>query len=90
MTEFMVFDCEIHAYSNGADKYLNKLHELEIGRLVDKYGPKFYATIPHALVTGEIKYREEVTRGLDTVGDAILRVQEGKNRGKAVVVVAEK
>ncbi|KAJ7093537.1 alcohol dehydrogenase [Mycena epipterygia] len=60
-----------------------------VWRLVHKYGDEFYATIPRALAAGEIQYREEVTEGLDTVGNAILRVQEGKNRGKAVVVVAE-
>ncbi|KAJ7698273.1 chaperonin 10-like protein, partial [Mycena rosella] len=36
-----------------------------------------------------IKHREDVSNGLETVGDAILRVQQGKNTGKAVVVVAE-
>ncbi|KAJ7081244.1 hypothetical protein C8R44DRAFT_823687 [Mycena epipterygia] len=62
---------------------------LLVSRLLPKYDQEFYATIPRALAAGEIQYREEVTKGLETVGDAILRVQEGRNRGKAVVVVAE-
>ncbi|KAJ7081232.1 chaperonin 10-like protein [Mycena epipterygia] len=62
---------------------------LLVFRLLSKYDQEFYATIPRALAAGEIKYKEEVTKGLETVGDAILRVQEGKNHGKAVVVVAE-
>ncbi|KAJ6486322.1 hypothetical protein DFH09DRAFT_1004193 [Mycena vulgaris] len=58
-------------------------------RLEQKYDAEFYATIPSALASGEIKYREDVTRGLETVGDSILRVQQGKNKGKAVVIVAD-
>ncbi|KAJ6587620.1 hypothetical protein DFH09DRAFT_1427840, partial [Mycena vulgaris] len=58
-------------------------------RLEQKYDAEFYATVPSALASGEIKYREDVTRGLETVGDSILRVQQGKNKGKAVVIVAD-
>ncbi|KAJ7749803.1 alcohol dehydrogenase [Mycena maculata] len=58
-------------------------------RLQYKYAEEFYATIPRALGAGKIKYREDVSRGLETVGDMILRVQEGRNTGKAVVVVSE-
>ncbi|KAJ6458192.1 alcohol dehydrogenase [Mycena sanguinolenta] len=36
-----------------------------------------------------LKYYEDVSRGLETVGEAILRVQKGTNEGKAVVLVAE-
>ncbi|KAJ7648375.1 alcohol dehydrogenase [Mycena polygramma] len=50
---------------------------------------EFYETIPPLLASGELKYKEEVTRGLDKVGDVILSVQQGRNTGKAVVVVAE-
>ncbi|KAJ7710447.1 hypothetical protein B0H17DRAFT_1123595 [Mycena rosella] len=41
-----------------------------------KYDEEFYATVPRALVSG-------------SVGDALLAVQKGANKGKAVVVVAE-
>jgi NADPH-dependent curcumin reductase CurA len=54
-----------------------------------KYLPEFYATIPEKLASGEIKYTEEVTRGLDKVGEVILAVQKGMNKAKAVVLVAE-
>ncbi|KAJ7460197.1 hypothetical protein FB451DRAFT_1141301 [Mycena latifolia] len=57
--------------------------------LQGKYEKEFYKIIPAKLASGEIKYAEEITRGLDTVGDAILAVQKGTNTGKAVVVVAE-
>ncbi|KAJ7618841.1 hypothetical protein DFH06DRAFT_1306582 [Mycena polygramma] len=57
--------------------------------LEPKYNKEFYEVIPPALASGELKYTEEVTRGLDKVGDVILRVQNGQNTAKAVVLVAE-
>jgi NADPH-dependent curcumin reductase CurA len=57
--------------------------------LQDKHDKEFYATIPRAIAAGEIKYREEVSHGLESVGDAILRVQQGRNTAKAVVIVSE-
>ncbi|KAJ6565814.1 alcohol dehydrogenase [Mycena vulgaris] len=65
------------------------LNGFVITRLEPKYDAEFYATIPPALASGGIKYREEVTRGLETVGDAITRVQKGTNEGKAVVILAD-
>ncbi|KAK2463773.1 hypothetical protein APHAL10511_004211 [Amanita phalloides] len=50
---------------------------------------EFYEKIPPLLAEREIKYKEDVTRGLDKVGDVILKVQKGMNQGKAVVLVAE-
>jgi NADPH-dependent curcumin reductase CurA len=65
------------------------IHGILVFRLESKYNPEFYATIPPKLASGEIKYSEEVTRGLDKVGDIILAVQTGANKAKAVVIVAE-
>ncbi|KAJ7617351.1 hypothetical protein FB45DRAFT_933982 [Roridomyces roridus] len=65
------------------------LHGILIFRLFSKYKDEFYATVPPLLASGEIKYKEDVSRGLETVGDVILAVQEGRNNGKAVVIVAE-
>ncbi|KAJ7904023.1 NAD(P)-binding protein [Mycena leptocephala] len=56
---------------------------------VMQYLPEFYATIPGKLANGELKYAEEVTRGLDKVGEVILAVQRGTNKAKAIVLVAE-
>jgi hypothetical protein len=44
--------------------------------------------MPKAIAEGKIKWREEVWDGLDRVGDAILAIQEGKNKAKTVVRVA--
>ncbi|KAJ6583416.1 hypothetical protein DFH09DRAFT_911609 [Mycena vulgaris] len=58
-------------------------------RLQPKYDKEFHEVIPSALASGELKYSENVSRGLETVGDVILRMQEGQNTGKAVVIAAE-
>ncbi|KAJ7210029.1 NAD-P-binding protein [Mycena pura] len=48
--------------------------------LLHKHNAEFYSKIPALLANGEIKYTEEVHHGLESVGEAILRV---------VIVVAE-
>jgi NADPH-dependent curcumin reductase CurA len=45
--------------------------------------------IPH-LASGELKYSEEVHRGLDKVGDTFLALQKGQNKAKVVIMVADK
>ncbi|KAJ7810627.1 hypothetical protein B0H14DRAFT_3480405 [Mycena olivaceomarginata] len=45
-------------------------------RLFPKYAEEFYATIPAKLASGEFKYTEDVTKGLENVGDMILAVAE--------------
>ncbi|KAF8881860.1 alcohol dehydrogenase [Infundibulicybe gibba] len=57
--------------------------------LAEKYEEEFYATIPKKLASGELQYTEEVTRGLDKVGDVMLAVQKGTNKAKAVILVAD-
>jgi len=54
-----------------------------------KYKDEFYRVIPQKLASGEIKYTEDVTRGLDKCGEAILEVQKGLNKGKKVIIVAD-
>ncbi|KAG5644330.1 hypothetical protein DXG03_008689 [Asterophora parasitica] len=60
-----------------------------VSRLHHKYEEDFYATIPGKIASGEIKYSEEITSGLDKVGDVILAVQKGTNKAKAVIKVAD-
>ncbi|KIY51560.1 alcohol dehydrogenase [Fistulina hepatica ATCC 64428] len=55
----------------------------------DKYDDEFYATFPKLLASGELVSREQVTPGLDQVGQVILDVQKGNTTGKAVILVAE-
>jgi NADPH-dependent curcumin reductase CurA len=58
-------------------------------RLYSKYDQVFNATMPAKVASGEIKYREDIYDGLDKVGDVLLFVLQGKNKGKAVVHVAD-
>ncbi|CAK5283497.1 unnamed protein product [Mycena citricolor] len=57
--------------------------------LIAKYHDQFYSTVPDMVAKGEIVYREDVTRGLETVGDQIVAVLKGTNVGKAIVTVAD-
>ncbi|KAF8157830.1 hypothetical protein B0H34DRAFT_706300 [Crassisporium funariophilum] len=60
-----------------------------VGRLEANHGAAFYAEIAPDVASGKIKHREDVTNGLDKVGDVILAVQKGTNKAKAVVHVAD-
>ena len=57
--------------------------------LADKWSDAFYAEIPEKIASGQIKYREERTYGLESVGEALRKIQMGENVGKSVIVVAE-
>jgi len=60
-----------------------------VGTLEHKYEEEFYATFPSKLASGKLKYSEEISVGLETVGDVILAVQKGLNKAKAVIKVAD-
>lgn len=49
----------------------------------------FEKTVIAGLADGTFKYKEDIVRGLDQSGEAILAVQRGTNKGKMVVVVAD-
>ncbi|KAF8888968.1 hypothetical protein CPB85DRAFT_1334043 [Mucidula mucida] len=66
-----------------------KLFGFIVTDLDPKYLEEFYKTMPDLIARGELKYREDVTRGLEFAGEAILAVQLGKNKAKSVVVVAD-
>ncbi|KAF7354140.1 Zinc-type alcohol dehydrogenase-like protein PB24D3.08c [Mycena venus] len=83
-----ILECgTISGYNTGYEPVMN-IHQtwaksltisgILVFHLQDKYEKEFYATIPQAIATGEIKYTEEISQGLKSVGDAILRVQQGK------------
>ncbi|KZV70101.1 NAD-P-binding protein [Peniophora sp. CONT] len=57
--------------------------------LYPQFEADFYATMPQLVKDGAIKYREDVSHGLETVGQALNDVGTGKNSGKRVVVVAD-
>ncbi|KAJ7274864.1 hypothetical protein C8J57DRAFT_1434614 [Mycena rebaudengoi] len=60
-----------------------------VASLMPKYFKECTTTIPSMVANGQIKYKEDISYGLEKVGDALLAVQNGANKGKSVVVVAE-
>ncbi|KAF8904831.1 hypothetical protein CPB85DRAFT_1376891 [Mucidula mucida] len=57
--------------------------------LMPKWEEEFYRVIPEKLASGEFKYKEEITVGLEHAGEALRKIQMGENVAKSVVVVAE-
>lgn len=57
--------------------------------LEPKWGKEFFATMLPLVAAGKIKHREDVYHGLEKVGDGLLAVQNGTNKAKLVVHVAD-
>jgi NADPH-dependent curcumin reductase CurA len=49
---------------------------------------EFYGVFPKKVASGEISHREHLYHGLEQGGQAILDVQRGDNKAKAVIVVS--
>ncbi|KAH9937947.1 hypothetical protein B0H21DRAFT_825392 [Amylocystis lapponica] len=92
-------ECGMISAYNGEEPYTLKNITSIVGKqlrisgflvfaLHHKYIERFYAEMPARVASGEIKYTEDVTEGLENAGKVILDVQTGKNKGKAVVGVA--
>lgn len=50
---------------------------------------EFNRVFPEKIASGEIKHREHVYPGLEQAGQAILDVQKGDNKAKAVIVISD-
>jgi NADPH-dependent curcumin reductase CurA len=62
------------------------------GFLVSDYAPRFGEALPRLarwLADGKLRYREDVTEGLENAPRAFISMLNGGNRGKALVKVAE-
>ncbi|TFK65221.1 NAD(P)-binding protein [Pluteus cervinus] len=88
----------IAGYNNGGEPIRNLFYVigksitisgLLVGRLAHKYQEEFYEVVPDLIASGKIQYKEDISYGLEKVGDVVLAVQKGTNKAKAVVVVAE-
>ncbi|KAJ7616640.1 hypothetical protein FB45DRAFT_1008071 [Roridomyces roridus] len=66
-----------------------QFHGFLVGYIRPKYIDAFNAEIIPKLAAGELRFTEDVSYGLDKIGDVMLAVQKGTNTGKAVVVVAQ-
>ncbi|KAG6806050.1 hypothetical protein H0H92_012895 [Tricholoma furcatifolium] len=89
----------ISGYNTGGKPIHNMLRIIErsismngfvVLRMEHKFNDAFYATIPGKVAKGELKYTEDITDGLQKVGDVLLAVQKGENKAKAVIRVAER
>ncbi|KAF5320512.1 hypothetical protein D9611_010729 [Ephemerocybe angulata] len=65
------------------------MNGLTVTLLYEKYLDEFYATVPKLVADGDIKHREEIYRGMDSVDEALLKTVRGAVKGKAVVIIAE-
>ncbi|KAI1788692.1 hypothetical protein LXA43DRAFT_1158615 [Ganoderma leucocontextum] len=66
------------------------LNSYVVTSLRPKHKETFFRTMMKHVVSGEIRYKEHVVRGLENAGwRALLGVQMGKNFGKSVVVVTD-
>jgi NADPH-dependent curcumin reductase CurA len=66
-----------------------KVYGFIVASLSHKYADEFYSTVPRRIAQGDLKYLEDIKKGLRYAGEAIYEVQAGKNHGKSVVQVAE-
>ena len=60
-----------------------------VASLAPKHADTFFTTMPGRVARGEVRYRENVSRGLASAARAIEDVQRGRNFGKSVVIVAD-
>ncbi|CAF3365530.1 unnamed protein product [Rotaria sp. Silwood1] len=55
----------------------------------ENFNRDFYSKVPKWIANGELKIKEDVTKGLEQAPDAIVGIFKGKNFGKAVVRIAD-
>ena len=65
------------------------MHGFINGNWFGKHREQFYKEVPKLVKEGKIKYQEDITRGLEHAGQGILDVQQGANKGKKVILVAD-
>ena len=50
---------------------------------------EFYSKVPQWIASGELKIKEDVTKGLEAAPDAVVGIFKGLNFGKAVIQIAD-
>ncbi|KAI8878437.1 NAD(P)-binding protein [Backusella circina FSU 941] len=53
------------------------------------YEPQFLKEMTPLLVSGQIKYREDISEGIESTAEALIDVLRGDNHGKKVVKIAD-
>ena len=52
------------------------------------FNKEFHSKVPKWIASGELKIKEDVTKGLEKAAEALIGIFEGKNFGKAVIQIA--
>jgi NADPH-dependent curcumin reductase CurA len=60
-----------------------------MGSLDWKYKEEFFQVVPKLLANGRLKFKEDISKGLENMGQGFHDVHCGKNLGKKVVVVTD-
>ena len=55
----------------------------------ERFNREFYSKVPKWIANGELKIKEDVTKGLQQAPEAIVGIFKGKNFGKAVVQITD-
>lgn len=55
----------------------------------ENFNREFYSKVPTWIANGELKIKEDVTKGLEQAAEAIAGIFKGQNFGKAVVQIAD-
>jgi NADPH-dependent curcumin reductase CurA len=95
-------ECGMISQSNKPDAHgirnlilvVRKRLKLEGFIILDKakdkeFNKEFYSKVPKWIANGELKIKEDVTKGLEQASEAIVGIFHGKNFGKAVVQIAD-
>ncbi|KAH7912127.1 NAD-P-binding protein [Hygrophoropsis aurantiaca] len=60
-----------------------------VNTLFPKHKKAFYAELPALFASGELKYKEDATNGLEEATEALVAVLKGASNGKGVVLVGK-
>ena len=91
----------ISRYNESGDHIVRNLMQIIVKRLklqgfiiMDKASgltlqKDFYSKVPKWISNGELKVKEDVTKGLERAPEAFVGIFQGKNFGKAVIQIAD-
>lgn len=64
-----------------------KIYGFLVSSFHAKYKAEFFEVVPEMLAQGKLKFREDASHGLASIGQAFYDVQSGKNNGKKVIIL---
>lgn len=64
-----------------------KIFGFLVNSLHAKYRKEFFEVVPELLAQGRLQFREDASRGLESIGQAFYDIQSGRNNGKKVIIL---